>query len=340
LDVATGDRVPDSNVGPVQDVEGVVQHYAWGDPTFIPTLLGIEPDGRPWAELWLGTHPNGPTRLRDGRLLRELTGELPYLLKVLAAAQPLSLQTHPNARQARDGYARGHYVDPNPKPELLSALTPFEAFCGVRPLDATLELLHELDLHPLARVLTADGVSAVVEGLYRGSIDPQPAINACATSSRAEAHWVRELNGMYPNDPSIAVTLLLNLVTLAPGETIRLDAGNLHAYLHGAGIELMGASDNVVRGGLTVKDVDVDELLRVFDPTPLAEPVLPPGDRFDLPAAGVSLLCLRGGDRRIAAGHELSIDIAGRQRYAGPGDELVAEATTYVVAPLGCEPQP
>ena len=318
----------------MQDVEGVVQHYAWGDPVFIPTLLGVEPDGRPWAELWLGTHPSGPAHLRDGRPLAEVSGELPYLLKVLAAAEPLSLQTHPNAAQAREGHARGVFVDPNPKPELLSALTPFEAFCGVREVDDTLTLLHELDLHPLARMLTVDGVGAVVEGLYRGSIDPRPVIDACATSDRSEARWVRELNAMYPDDPSVAVTLLLNLVTLAPGQTIRLDAGNLHAYLHGAGIELMGASDNVVRGGLTVKQVDVDELLRVFDPTPLADPVLPADGRVDLPAAGVGLLCLRRGERHRATGHELSIDMEGRARYAAPGDELVAEATTYVVTPL------
>jgi len=318
----------------MQEVKGVVQHYAWGDPRFIPALLGVEPDGRPWAELWLGTHPNGPSHLRDGRPLSDLTGELPYLLKVLAAAQPLSLQTHPNAEQAREGHARGSFVDPSPKPELLCALTPFEAFCGVRPVDDTVTLLHELDMHPLARMLTADGVGAVVEGLYRGSIDAQPVIDACSASNRGEARWVRELHAMYPDDPSVAVTLLLNLVALAPGQSIRLDAGNLHAYLHGAGIELMGASDNVVRGGLTVKQVDVDELLRVFDPTPLVDPVLPAGGRFDLPAAGVGLRRLRRGDRQIASGHELSIDMEGRARYAAPGDELVAEATTYVVTPL------
>ena len=164
-------------------------------------------------------------------------------------------------------------------------------------------------------MLTADGVGAVVEGLYRGSIDPQPLIEACATSDRIEARWVRELHAMYPDDPSVAVTLLLNLVTLAPGQTIRLDAGNLHAYLHGAGVELMGASDNVVRGGLTVKEVDVDELLRVFDPTPLADPVLPAGGRFDLPAAGVSLLCLRRGDRHVA-------DRARAERRHGRQDPL------------------
>jgi len=177
-------------------------------------------------------------------------------------------------------------------------------------------------------------VGAVVEGLYRGTLDPSPVIAACRTSDRPEARWIRELSAMFPGDPSVAVTLLLNLVQLAPGETIRLDAGNLHVYLHGAGIELMGASDNVVRGGLTVKTVDVDELLRVFDPTPLPDPVLPAGDRFDLPAAGVSLLCLHPGERHSAVGHELSIDMDGRTRYAAPGEELVAEAETYVVTPL------
>ena len=111
------------SVAPVQRVHGVVQRYAWGDPVFIPSLLGVEPDGEPWAELWLGTHPSGPATLDDGRPLRDLTGELPYLLKVLAAAEPLSLQVHPDAEQARDGFDRGVYPDPNAKPELLCALT-------------------------------------------------------------------------------------------------------------------------------------------------------------------------------------------------------------------------
>jgi mannose-6-phosphate isomerase len=131
----------------------------------------------------------------------------------------------------------------------------------------------------------------------------------------------------------VAVTLLLNLVVLEPGRALRLDAGNLHAYLGGAGIELMGASDNVVRGGLTVKEVDVDELLRVFDPTPLADPVLPASARLDLPAAGVSLLRLEPGERHTAGGHELSIDTEGRCRYAAPAEDFVADATTYVAVP-------
>src|SRR5690606_19259597 len=112
--------------------EGVVQHYAWGDREFIPSLLGVEPDGEPWAELWLGTHPTGPARLADGTPLDSVTGELPYLLKVLAAGEPLSLQTHPTVEQAADGFTRGVFPDGNPKPELLCALGPFEALCGIR----------------------------------------------------------------------------------------------------------------------------------------------------------------------------------------------------------------
>lgn len=308
----------------------MVQHYAWGDPSFIPNLLGVESDGRPWAELWLGTHPNGPARLADGRPLSEVTGPLPYLLKVLAAAEPLSLQAHPDAAQAIDGHARGKYPDANPKPELLCALTPFEALCGVRPVAATLSLFDELGIDHFSRVLSADGPRALLTGLYRGDLDPRPAITACAGSDRIEARWVRRLDAIYPGEPSVAATLLLNLVVLEPGQALRLDAGNLHAYLHGAGIELMGASDNVVRGGLTVKPVDVDELLRVVDPTPLANPVLPAAERFELPAAGVALLRLDPGARHASTGHELSIDMRGNSFYLAPGDELTIDHLTFV----------
>jgi mannose-6-phosphate isomerase len=139
---------------------------------------------------------------------------------------------------------------------------------------------------------------------------------------------------LYPSEPSVAATLLLNLVELEPRQALRLDAGNLHAYLSGSGIELMNASDNVVRGGLTVKPVDVDDLLAVLDPTPLDQPVLPAGNRYDLPGAGVSLLRLGAGRHHVATGHELSIDLDGAARYCGPGDELLTTAETYVVVPL------
>jgi len=260
--------VPDSP----RPIVGKVQHYAWGDTHFIPDLLGLEADGRRWAELWLGTHPNGPSTFPDGTDLKTVTGNLPYLLKVLTADQPLSLQVHPTTAQAIDGFARGVYPDRHAKPELLCALTPFEAFCGVRPTDSTLELLDEIGANDLAQSIRDLGVPSVINKLYRGTIDPRPAITACESSSRPEARWAMALDERYPGDVSVTVTLLLNYVKLAPGEALHL--GNLHAYLRGAGIELMGASDNVVRGGLTVKHVDVNELLRIVDMTPLTDPVM------------------------------------------------------------------
>ena len=317
----------------MQRVTGVVQHYAWGDPKFIPRLLGVHPDGRPWAEWWLGTHPNGPAQLADGRPLAEVTGELPFLLKVLAAQGPLSLQTHPDARRAADGFRRGVYADPNPKPELLCALTPFHALCGVRPVAPTLALLDELGVETLASVVANDGPAAAFGGLLRGTLDAGPAIEACRREdgTRLEAGWVRLLAARYPDDPSVAATLLLNLVVLEPGQAIRLDAGNVHAYLRGAGVELMGPSDNVVRAGLTTKPVDVDELLDVAVLDPLVDPVLPPGHRYELPAADVALHLLAAGDRHTAVMHELAFDRAGAAYHLAPGDEYAPDAAAYVV---------
>ena len=311
-----------------------MQHYDWGDTEFIPNLLGLEPDGRPWAELWLGTHPNGPTQLADGTPLAAVSGHLPYLLKVLSAAQPLSLQAHPNIEQAVDGHRRGVFPDPYAKPELLVALTPFEAFCGIRNERRTVQLLGELGLDELAETVAERGAGAVLSELYRGRIDPSAAVTACAGSTRAEARWVADLAHRYPGEPSVAATLLLNHVVLAPGEALHLTAGNLHAYLHGSGVELMGASDNVVRGGLTAKHVDVDELLAVLDTTPLEQPVLDDtegGRRYRLPEAGCALLRRATGDSHASVGHELALSTDGTCWYLPPGSDYECAAETYVV---------
>lgn len=314
-------------------VDGPVQQYAWGDTEFIPLLLGRDPDGEPWAELWLGTHPNGPAAA-DGRPLRDLSGDLPYLLKVLAAAEPLSLQVHPTRAQAVDGYRRGVYPDDRAKPELLVALTRFEALCGIRPVEATLALLDTVGAVALATHLRDHGLGTTIADIYRGRIAPGPTIDACSGSERAEAVWVRRLAERYPGDPSVVVTLLLNHVVLQPGDALHLTAGNLHAYLEGAGIELMGASDNVVRGGLTVKPVDVDELLHILDPTPLAEPIMrtaAASGRYPLPEAGCTLVRLEPGAAHTSTGHEMAIGLDGVAWYLPPGSAHTATSTTYVV---------
>jgi mannose-6-phosphate isomerase len=326
-------RFPAPNLRVVQSVTGIVQHYAWGDHQFIPRLLGQAPDGRPWAELWLGTHPNGPATLADGRPLQDVTGPLPYLLKVLAAAEPLSLQAHPSQAQAAAGFAAGRYPDPEPKPELLCALTPFTAYCGIRAVDATVALLDELGASELAAAVAHDGPGEALAGLYRGHLHVDPIVAAAAASARPEATWVTRLATRYPGDPSVVATLLLTFVELAPGEALFLGAGNLHAYLSGAGVELMGASDNVVRGGLTQKPVDVDDLLAVIDTTPLRDPVLAPSASMPLPGTSIELLRVDGPATHTAASHELVITTTGGTGYLAPGATLdVAVDTTAYVA--------
>ncbi|MBT2503098.1 mannose-6-phosphate isomerase, class I [Curtobacterium sp. ISL-83] len=320
--------------------------YAWGSVTAIPELLGRTVTGAPQAELWLGAHPGSPsvvvnpatvggadtlldwigaepeTALGAGR-----TG-LPFLLKVLAAAAPLSLQAHPTPEQAREGYEREdaagialddparNYKDPFPKPELVVALSDrFEALSGFRPVAETLADVDVLDqdtgrlgalmvhlqhgLEDTVRWLeTADpSALAIVQaaGDLAATLD-----DALATPNTAT---VRDLARSYPGDPGVVVSLLMHRVTLSAGQAMYLPAGNIHAYLDGLGIELMAPSDNVLRGGLTPKHVDVPELLRVLDftayPAPLLEPEhLAPGvDRFAPADVGYALIRVTGGGR-------------------------------------------
>lgn len=291
------------------------QHYAWGSTTAIPDLLGLPTTAEPVAESWMGAHPSAPSRVTtaDGetgldRLIAAdaevLLGSdvvarfgpaLPYLLKIIAADSPLSLQVHPDLEQARRGYAaeeaagipvdapHRNYRDRNHKPELVYALTPFEALCGFRAPRRVAELLRGLDA-PLAKqldgLLTAqpsyEGIRAAFTQLLEPATRPTPdevveVAEACAArldvgspSPRADRTVVL-LARAYPGDPGVVTSLLLNPVTLQPGEAMFVPAGGVHAYLHGLAVEIMASSDNVLRAGLTPKHVDPDELLRNVD---------------------------------------------------------------------------
>lgn len=290
---------------PIAPLRGVVRHYAWGSRSFIPELLGqVAPAREPHAELWLGAHPTGPSRVATeaGEVLldafiardpvgvlgadvaRRFEGALPFLLKVLAAEQPLSLQAHPSAEQARAGFERENasgvpldaehrcYRDPNAKPELICALTRFTALCGFRPLPELLGHLEALgtpELQECAAILRARG-EAGLEACFRALWTLGPAARAraveravaCAREGRgAHAPWVLRLAEAHPDDIGVLAPLLLNLIELEPGEALFLEAGCLHSYLEGVGVELMASSDNVLRGGLTRKHVDVPALL-------------------------------------------------------------------------------
>ncbi|MFC5995553.1 mannose-6-phosphate isomerase, class I [Pseudonocardia hispaniensis] len=323
-------------------LDNPVRPYAWGSRTVIAELLGKPvPSPHPQAELWLGAHPADPSHLvhDDGateslvdalaadprRLLGpdracRWEGKLPFLLKVLAADEPLSLQAHPSLEQAISGFAQEsaagipvdaserNYRDPNHKPEVICALTEFHALIGFRDAAASVRLLRALDVPELAahtELLAAqpgpDGLRALFTTwitLPQSMLDELvPALQQGAIRLASEpGEWQREartaleLSERYPGDAGVLAALLLNRVVLQPGEALYLPAGNLHAYLAGAGIELMANSDNVLRGGLTPKHVDVAELLRILDFHAGPPPVCSgrPDDgwiRYDTPAA-------------------------------------------------------
>jgi len=268
--------------------------YAWGRVDGVAGVLGTAGTGGPEAELWLGAHPGSPARTVAGEpwatLLdweRESGSRLPFLLKILVSGGPLSLQAHPTPAQAEAGFAdenlRGvpltaahrNYKDPYAKPELIVALEDgFEALCGFRTVA---EILADVDalaaragsdsLTPWRAELSApDGLRAGFTWLLAGGAGVDLAVAALVAAASGDDRFelVIRLAEAYPGDPGIAVALMLRHVTLAAGESLWLPAGNIHAYLRGAGVELMGPSDNVLRGGLTPKHVDTAELERVL----------------------------------------------------------------------------
>jgi len=307
----------------VQLLRGAIRTYAWGSRVAIAEFTGRpSPTAHPEAELWLGAHPGDPARVEGpggeqaslldviaadptgelGHQVRARFGDvLPFLVKVLAADEPLSLQAHPSARQAVEGFDREdrsglpvnspvrNYRDRNHKPELLVALSEFEALAGFRPAAQSVELMRALavaDLVPYIALLTgqsdADGLralfttwitapqpdlEALIAAVLEGAVDY---LRSGARQFSDEARTILELGERYPGDAGVLAALLLNRVDLAPGQGIFLPAGNLHSYLRGVAMEVMANSDNVLRGGLTPKHVDVPELLRVldFDPAP------------------------------------------------------------------------
>lgn len=285
-------------------IANAVRDYAWGSETLVADYLGTAPSGGPEAEVWLGAHPAWPARLDDGTPLDAAlaaagAAQPGILLKVLAAAHALSLQVHPSTAQAQAGFAAEEaagvpldashrsYKDPRSKPELIVAVTPFEALSGFQPSERTLAVLDALAALDERVVPYADRVRAstrdALAWLLAGGDEVDAVVEAVVAAApslpaehAAAADTVARLYADYPGDAGIATALMLHRVSLAPGEGVFLPAGNLHAYLSGLGIELMEASDNVLRGGLTPKHVDRDELLRIVDVTPVDDPMLHP----------------------------------------------------------------
>ncbi|WP_323960819.1 mannose-6-phosphate isomerase, class I [Arthrobacter sp. JZ12] len=386
-------------------LDNPLRPYPWGSATAIAELLGRTPSGGPEAELWIGAHPDSPstvlghgdsgTPLNElvdadpdrtlGAPTREAFGDrLPFLMKVLAAAAPLSLQAHPSPDQAAAGFERENaalvpqdaphrnYRDAFAKPEMIFALTEFDALCGFRhPREAAevfAGLVALLEKHSgwAPGILTAvvadlripDEVTALREAFTRllsggagtraaveavvGALENEPEMGFPGSAAeggllRTAVETVRLLNGHHPGDPGVLVALLLNRITLTPGQALYLPAGNIHAYLEGLGIEVMGSSDNVLRGGLTGKHVDTAELLKTVEFAPLDLPLLQP----ESTPLGQELYCppfdefqLQRLELPVAFGDDaVSADIPVAQN--GPAVVLVVSGTVVLDSPKG-----
>lgn len=375
-------------------LDGRVQHYAWGARDALPGFLGRQPDGQPWAEWWLGAHPQAPSTVgsvpattldrlvgRDPSLMlgrqvcRRFGARLPFLLKVLAVDAPLSLQVHPSSEQAVSGFRseRRHgepppvdplYTDEWAKPEMLLAITRFDAFAGLRPpagglarLDAlggrliasfADEMRRDTSLASLRRVLErllrlgdrerVQAVDEVRAGVERLRTEGAPESGELAVTA--------QLAERYPDDPGVVVSVLMNHVVLEPGEAMAVPAGLLHCYTSGLAVEIQSTSNNTLRAGLTPKRVDVDEVLHVLDTE--SEPALvrpsEPAPGLETFHAGVDdfaldRICLRGTSTFIlGAGTPaiiLAMDGALSLECNGARTELRRGESVFVPAAVG-----
>ena len=288
-------------------LENRIQNYAWGSTIYIAKLQGrYFPSEQPEAEVWMGTHPKAPS-LVAGQSLQDLIAsdpikylgesvasryqnKLPFLLKFLAAGQPLSIQAHPNIDQARKGFVRENrqgisltashrnYKDDNHKPEIICALSEFWVLNGFRPIPRILKLMEEASLTEiynercaLAKKPNRSGLNTFFLSIMKLDdkrcerlLDQLQQAPVEKFRRRPEYDWIVKISELYPGDICVICVLLLNLVKLQPGEAMFVANGYLHAYLEGFGVELITNSDNVLRGGLTAKHIDRLELTSIL----------------------------------------------------------------------------
>jgi mannose-6-phosphate isomerase len=363
-----------------------VRPYAWGSRTVIAELQGREvPAPHPEAELWMGAHPDDPSIVLDAdgvehtllqlvdddpvgqlgeRCAKRWDNRLPFLLKVLAADEPMSMQVHPSLAQAQEGFAREeamglprlaahrNYPDPTAKPELVCALTEFHVLAGFRDAERTLDLLRGLDAPGLLRytdLLAAQPDASGLRALFTTWVTlpssvldellPQ-VLDACVLHVKEhgpfdlECRTVLELGERYPGDPGVLAALLLNRLVLGPGEGVYLAPGTLHAYLRGTAVEIQANSDNILRGGLTPKHVDLPELLTVVDfghddlPVLRGEHTKPNLLVYPTDAAEFELCRLEW-----AAGEQTPVEL----RHGGPQVIICTDGACMLTTPAGSE---
>jgi len=343
---------------PIFRLSNTFKHYTWGSLGFIPRFLGTTPvKGKPVAEMWMGAHPNASSQicigddqvsLREyiqdhpvktlGKVARQYGKGLPFLLKVLAAAQPLSIQAHPSLEEAKDGFERENslnipldsplrnYKDENHKPEMICALTPFKVLCGFRPYREVAKNFRNSGLASFfsgldkleASSSSVDFKSFILKVLNLSGGEKQRALKKLELSLQENTGLdddIRQvcllLQKFYPGDTGLLAPLYLNVFNLDPGEALYLDAGVMHSYLEGAGIEIMANSDNVLRGGLTSKHIDLDELASILDFSPFEGGILNPtaqDSRMSVYASRAREFTLRRLDLESGSPYQLETD--------------------------------
>ena len=285
----------------IYTMKNSIKNYAWGSKTFLSKLMGQEThNATPQAELWMGTHPQGVSEIQKGdewlsldkfifnhpdsalgnTIARQCDNNLPFLFKILAIGKPLSIQVHPDVHQAVSGYERENkhniplsasnrnFKDKSPKPELVCALTPLWAMCGFRSYEDIqknfLPIRSNIDLCQPDQTID----DFFYQLLHLDNSHKNKLITAAtryAKSNKDQSHWqwVMRLSELFPDDIGVLAPLFLNTICLSPGEGLFLQPGLLHAYLDGNAIEIMCNSDNVIRGGLTTKHIDIETLLEI-----------------------------------------------------------------------------
>lgn len=339
-------------------LQNIIQDYTWGSTVHIARLMGKSvPSNAPQAEVWMGAHPKAPSRVGDKTLLEMIDADpqamlgnatierfgkhLPFLFKLLAAGQPLSIQAHPNLDQARKGFAlenaagipldapNRNYKDDNHKPEILCAISEFWGLNGFRRIPKLIELLDEVGLPTLAAEVDALREQPSPEGLKMlflsllgidnerkvKLLDDLLQVANARKGQRPEYDWALRISNLYPGDIGVMCVLLLNLVKLEPGEAMFCASGELHAYLDGFGVELMANSDNVLRGGLTAKHVDIPELKKTLTFMDRDAEILHPVDgKFNTPADEFELEIIEiDGEKTIEStqGMEILVNVRG-----------------------------
>jgi len=325
-----------------------IKHYEWGSVKDIPAFLGLEnKEGLPWAEMWMGTHSGAPSQVlsaNEDKLinLEDFCGKpLPFLFKLIAAGKPLSIQAHPNLAQAAEGFKREermgipldapnrNYKDPNHKPEILCAILPFTIMAGFRTVEEIKKNLEAFSMSPLLkgifssllRALDSPSLAVFFHALFQLTETERKSIcsfllenETCKSIPQNLWELMRNFALQYPNDAGVLSPLYLNVFTLEKGEAVFVPAGVLHAYISGFGVELMASSDNVLRGGLTPKHIDIGELMNILDFNPFMPPVFPPSPqsffRYPAPCNDFSLSFIRGnGEEKVFPEKEPSICI-------------------------------